>query len=419
MHFQVICHNIINNIREAIDSEEFLKQFKEPKRFVRNRLLSMKQVIIYLFYTNKAAYGINIGNIRLHIPRLRFPEISRQAVSKARQFIKPGLFKKIFDITVKAYYRFTKIFALWNHYHLFAIDGSQIHMPFSPSVEEAFGWQGDPRYDKKHYMGLASILYDVSQDYVVDACIGKHNSSERTFAQGHISRLCELGLLEHSLILFDRGYFSVQMFNALTDAGCSCLMRIREDIRSLTESGKEDNILSSSRYNCAIRVIRTALDTGETEYLVTNILDPALSPEMFRDLYHRRWEIETKYYELKEHWGLESFSGITSCSIEQEFFITLTKSNFCSIIKAEADRQIQQSAAPSHLHTYQSRRTHLIGRIQVLFPYYLTGQDTFVTFLDLLKEGIRSKSMIQPGRHDKRKMPKTHRVRTKNRKPTM
>ena len=95
MHYKSICDAILNRIRAAIKSDSFLNQFKEPKRFTRKRLVSMYQVIVYLFYSNKAAMGTNISNIRDVLPDLDFPKISRQAVSKARQNIKPALFREI------------------------------------------------------------------------------------------------------------------------------------------------------------------------------------------------------------------------------------------------------------------------------------------------------------------------------------
>ena len=69
------------------------------------------------------------------------------------------------------------------------------------------------------------------------------------------------------------------------------------------------------------QICSVELSTGEIEYLVTNILDPNITPEMLKKLYHKRWKIESKYYELKEHWELEQFNGATSRSIENEFFI--------------------------------------------------------------------------------------------------
>ena len=142
MHYKSICNAILNRIRAAIKSDSFLNQFKEPKRFTRKRLVSMYQVIVYLFYSNKAAIGTNLSNIRDILPDLDFPKISRQAVSKARQNIKPALFKELLDITVRTYYLFMQSFNPWNGYHLFAIDGTRVHMPYSKSVENDFGFQG-------------------------------------------------------------------------------------------------------------------------------------------------------------------------------------------------------------------------------------------------------------------------------------
>lgn len=103
MHYKSICDAILSRIRAAINLEAFLNQFKEPNRFTRKRLISMYQVIVYLFYSNKAAMGTNISNIRDFLPELDFPKVSRQAVSKARQNIKPALFKELLDITVRTY----------------------------------------------------------------------------------------------------------------------------------------------------------------------------------------------------------------------------------------------------------------------------------------------------------------------------
>ena len=124
---------------------------------------------------------------------------------------------------------------------------------------------------------------------------------------------------------------------------------------------------------------------------------------MLKELYHKRWKIESKYYKLKEHWELEQFNGATSRSIEQEFFVTLTKSNFCSIIKNEADKRIDLQSTGKETKKYQCTRSHLIGRLAVLFPMYLTGQAVNTTLEDLVMEGMQNKSLIQPGRHKKEK----------------
>ena len=49
------------------------------------------------------------------------------------------------------------------------------------------------------------------------------------------------------------------------------------------------------------------------EYLITDLTDPSISSGMLYNLYFERWNIETKYRELKEWWELEEFTG-TNCS---------------------------------------------------------------------------------------------------------
>lgn len=63
--------------------------------FVRNRKLSLLQVIMYLLYSSKASMFQNISRIYDDLPAIDFPTVSKQAVSKARQFISPDLFKEL------------------------------------------------------------------------------------------------------------------------------------------------------------------------------------------------------------------------------------------------------------------------------------------------------------------------------------
>ncbi|MGN0397068.1 MAG: hypothetical protein ACI4EL_03520 [Candidatus Fimimorpha sp.] len=80
-----------------------------------------------------------------------------------------------------------------------------------------------------------------------------------------------------------------------------------------------------------IRVIRVELDSGVTEYLATNVMDPDITPEMFKELSFLRWKIESKYNELKKRLEIEEFSGATPVSVEQEFYIKLFTQSFLQV----------------------------------------------------------------------------------------
>lgn len=422
MNFKDLFHSTLNHIRDSLESQAFLDQYKEPKRFVRKRLLSMYQVIMYLIYSNKAAMATNIGNIRDDLWSLDFPAISRQALSKARQYILPELFEELYKITVRDYYDAGIDYKLWHGYHLFAIDGSQIHMTNNKSVIEKFGECGDPRYNRHHYMGLASCLYDVSQDIIVDASLSHCKTSERALAMKHLEKLQQFSFAENALVVFDRGYYSYKLFNHLTDSGIKCLMRIKSNCKSLTSSDKDDTLMDLKKIHGQIRVIRIPLSSGETEYLVTNILDNTITPEMFKDLYHGRWNIELKFFELKDQWGLEHFNGATSRAVCQEFYITLMKSNLVSLIKRDVDEEIAftnaSSSDSSEKKLYQACRSFIIGRLSKLLPRYILRERVNTTYKMLFTEARRILSLVRLDRHAKREKPIRHKINSKNRKTT-
>lgn len=59
---------------------------------------------------------------------------------------------------------------------------------------------------------------------------------------------------------------------------------------------------------------------------------------MFQELYFYRWPVELKYKELKSKLAIEEFSGATTTSVFQEFYINMLLSNLSSLIKNQANR---------------------------------------------------------------------------------
>ena len=62
-----------------------------------------------------------------------------------------------------------------------------------------------PDPDRRYTMALASIIYDVLDDYIVHASIHKFLSSERAAALEHLKVLEDMGIHTDSIIIFDRG----------------------------------------------------------------------------------------------------------------------------------------------------------------------------------------------------------------------
>ena len=172
--------------------------------FVRNRKLSLLQVIMYLLYSSKASMFQNISRIHDDLPAIDFPTVSKQAVSRARQFISPDLFKELYYLSVDSFYSQIKNRKLWNGYHLYAIDGSKFELPNSKSNFEFFGEMfGYPDHSRRFTMVLASVVYDVLDDYIIHASFHHYLASERSAAIEHLKSLETLNIYENSVVIFD------------------------------------------------------------------------------------------------------------------------------------------------------------------------------------------------------------------------
>ena len=87
--------------------------------------------------------------------------------------------------------------------------------------------------------------------------------------------------------------------------------------------------LSTDPLRC--RLVRIELESGETEIVITSLLDDNEYPwEVFYDLYHSRWPVEEDYKVTKTWLTMENFSGKTVCSIYQDFHAKIFSKNFGS-----------------------------------------------------------------------------------------
>lgn len=404
-----ICKNIIQSIKEYITTPEKLEPHRVKNHFVRKRKLSLFQVIMYLLYTSKASMFQNLSRIREDLECLDFPDISKQALSKARQFINPALFKELYYLSVDLFYKQLPSRKLWNGYHLFAIDGSKIELPNSKSNFEFFGEMfGYPDPSRRFTMGLGSIVYDVLDDYIVHASFQRYLASERSAALEHLHNLEDLNIYQNSVVIFDRGYYSEDLFRYCVEHQHLCLMRLKQnyniakkcsgDILTVFPGNEKDGT-----EDIRIRVIEVILNDGTKEYLATNLFDSHISQQMFRELYFYRWPVETKYKELKSRLAIEEFSGATTTSVLQEFYINVLLSNLSSLIKNQVDEEIQITAKSTNKYRYQANRAFIIGRIKTIVPKILYNLFDLSAIDRLYKESLRCRSQIMPGRTFRRK----------------
>jgi len=426
MNRKEICNQVIRRIWDYIHNPDCLSPHREENRFVRKRSLSILQVIQFLFYSKHTSMDMNLASILAASQDIRFPHVSKQAISKARQGIKPSLFNELFNISVDAFYKNINKRKLWNNYHIFAIDGSKLELPNSESNFRIFGEMFTTTSKVKRYFtqALGSMVYDVMDDYIVHASIHPFLSSERAAAISHLQTLEALDIYKDSIVIFDRGYYSENMFRYCVEHGHLCVMRLREAINIAKKCNGDSRftlkgIPKDGTEDVEVRVIEVTLDNGSKEYLATNLDDPAIKPYMFKELYFLRWPIECKYYELKEILDIESFNGATSTSVVQEFYLNMLLANIAALIKNHVDSEITKNANPKNKYRYQAKRSFIVGQLKERLPKMLILPDCMQLIDELYILAYKIRSQIQPGRSsERRKQNGVRRTHFRNRKAT-
>lgn len=102
-----ICSKIVEAIKDYLSTPSRFDAFKAKNRFVRNRILTIIHVIMYLLFSNRSSMATNLANIKRELCDITtFPKnITKQAISHARQGICPLLFTELFNLSVDIFYK--------------------------------------------------------------------------------------------------------------------------------------------------------------------------------------------------------------------------------------------------------------------------------------------------------------------------
>ena len=218
----------------------------------------------------------------------------------------------------------------WKQFRLLTLDGTCLKLPRWDPLVNYFGTasNGRGRCNPQARMVMLQLPL-VRMPWKYD--LGPVTESEVAVAKRLLA-----GLGSNDLVLMDRGFFSYGLFWQIKEqhAFFATRLKARIRLRTLQELGPNDRLVSWQPSDwrkqwkkqdlpkqMTLRVITYQMQGFRPSAIVTNVLDPqqvsvtewirmATVDESGRvleaaGLYHRRWEIETTYAELKVTQGLE------------------------------------------------------------------------------------------------------------------
>jgi hypothetical protein len=337
--------------------------------------------------------------------------VTRQAFSKSRALLNPEFVRMFFDNGAEIIVKEDDEPTLYKNMRLIAIDGSTLAMENTAELRREFGVSGNGD-------GVAtarcSIAFDPLNKVLYDGQIDRYDIGERELAKRHVERLNRLGL-RGGLLIFDRGYPSLEFMAFLIDNGYHFVMRVREKWNcDVDEVQTQDEFVFERLFKeYGFRAITVTLKNGVTETLLTSLNQKQLPRSRAAALYFKRWGVEGEYDLLKIRLQLENFSGKSKTTALQDFYATLYVGNLIALSAACADDVVAEKDEGKTLkHPRRSDRGRSVSKFRAAFIQILLqdDEDALNAMLDdLVADIARYPVSIVPNRSVPRKPPRNKR----------
>ena len=319
----------------------------------------------------------------------------------------------------------------WQGFRLLAMDGTTIDLPAWQRLTAHFGTAKNGSSKGKTQARMVMLQMPLARmPWRYEVC--PLGIGERTVAYR---------LLEHvgadDLVLLDQGFWSYGMFHQIARQKAFFAIRLPSHVRvhSLRRLGPKDRLVrwhkptgprwrgSDLPEDIDLRIIRYRLPGFRPSAVVTNMLDPhrvaaedwvrlavdteAGDQRLGVGLYHRRWEIETTYYELKVTQGMEgNLRGRTPESVCYEIAGHVVLYLLTRWLMVEAAQRVKLD--PLRL-SFKSALNELLDIRHALIT--ATPQRVAQVLIPRLLDRIASHQVpFRPGRH----YPRPHDTQVKN-----
>ena len=257
--------------------------------------------------------------------------ITEEAFTLARDNVPALFWNFLLAILVEEFERLYPDLVWHKRFRVLAIDGTCLSMHNRKTLIKHFGSASNGRGRKVPRARMVSSVLPFTR-MIAGYELGNYTDSEHTLAR----HLLERTLRKDDLVLMDKGFWSYGLFWQIQNKGAFFATRLKARIglTKIKDLGPDDELVTHSpkdwrkswckkglQKSITLRVIRYQLPGFPPSAIVTNVLDPR---EISRDewirlvevdrtgraivaagLYHRRWEIETSYREIKSDQGLE------------------------------------------------------------------------------------------------------------------
>jgi hypothetical protein len=152
----------------------------------------------------------------------------------------------------------------------------------------------------------------------------------------------------------------------------------------------------------SLRLIRVVLPNGETEVLLTTLLDtPAYPAAEFKQVYGWRWREETFFNRFKNIFEVERFSGTSVAAIAQDVHGVLLLANLERVLCQSEEAVLQTQAAARQTKTVPqvNHAVSYVALVERVVPLLTSGQPHAEVLAELHHLFRTNPTRLRPDRH--------------------
>lgn len=418
---------------ENIDIKSINNQGYKNKdnAFTRERKMGFKDFVWYLIFQKGRTTSMELDEYLKNKNGTYEISISKQAFSKQRLNLKPQIFIDLYKDYLKDFYHnYPEEVKTYKGYHIFAIDGSMFEIPNTAELREEFKTQKNSSGHRESARARVSGIYDIENEFIIDAIITDCGQGEKVLAKAHIKEVGKIIDLTKIIIIFDRGYPGIDLIYFLEKLGVKYIFRLQstnmyekekrsmktndewvklkvdgDRLRKIEEETVKQEL--KEKKTISVRMSKVMLNTGEIEYLLSNIPEETIPADEMKETYFKRWQIEVGYDILKNKLHIENFTGKTQITIEQDFYAQIYTFNVLQDIKHTANAELQEKNKDKNLkYEYKPNINILAGwlkNVLIAMIFVDTKEERRKLYDIIIEKAEKNLVAIKPNRTYERK----------------
>ncbi|WP_086348706.1 IS4 family transposase [Candidatus Enterococcus clewellii] len=335
-------HKRFDLISNSLTSSHFhsIARFPDsPNSFTRTRKFPLNEVIYSFLFKRGLTATMEVYHY-LKRKGSSVMTLSKQAFLSQRKKVNPEAFRFL-NLQYLSHFYTQDTPKTWHNYLVFAIDGSRMEVPNSKENRLFFSQNGN-RFGETSVRAQTSGLMDVFNAFLIDLQIDSLHVGEKNLAKKNLLSSESIPFQAPRLVLFDRGYPSLDLIHFIEKQKLSYLIRIpstiyqkeRAQLTSLDSSvflsctysrlrtmkRVEPELAKDFEANKGImtRMIQLPLENGQMNVFMTN-LPATITREEILELYKKRWAIEKLWQTVKNKLKIEQVSGKSPVCVYQDF----------------------------------------------------------------------------------------------------